>query len=680
MTQSWVTTICKAITAKVHAFSYPHVSIKCLDKNDGQAEASKRRMQRDWELLLQLESLAFTRDDTFKELLTAVFWRQSELIRLIFTVNEIELVCTSQGRPLPEVSCLDRLLRQLHERWPHEKPAEDVHQHIRDQSRQTRNPSIAPERIYETVRAADIPHEYGLASLNIDHETAMDHCRRRSIDRSYAEVFRGPVRDLHRRLNRILDPAHRNPSPTLAGEVAGVSAWMWAKYYLQHFHERQLKSPRAASISKLCQERWIIANGDEAAVVVSQHEWHVLVFHVREVGVAPITGNARYSLDVRPGSMEIRHVTELAGWTQAPCHGVYHDDGVVVLEVENMFDDLLAAALLQGVKLNGQDVALFMKELFPEFDIEWPGNKKRFSERFDILLEGAFEGRPDDLALARKRYATPDSDDDDGDEADDELLNALNWLDQDDPDNQELTSYFKQLELKKKLRRVEKRLQKVRKARAKKKAKAEARKAAKAKAKAKAAARKAARAKAKAEARDRKAERRSGRMAFAMRMLRRRRRVEPADPPAVDVLPPDEHPSPPPGPEPAAPAPAPVPGHFSLPVVGRGPRQREAASNARQWNTPYQLRPMLPAGYSIYINAGSLHWKVVCHVDKSFLTTGFGVRSGRSVGEAADVAVQQAWDAANEERPEAARFDVGSVEEWLGPALGAQLTQNGARF
>ena len=167
-------------------FSYPHCSVAGLDGDEMRREAFKQEMLQDFHNVLLLERLGHVHP-TLGDLETTIFWRHAALVRLLFHLNESELRVPYDQRPSP--SPTERLLQQLHDRWPDEKGAEDTHQHIRDCTRQRRHPHLTPERIFEQCREANVSFQRGIPSLTVD--CATDACRRRNKCDSMNGVYTG---------------------------------------------------------------------------------------------------------------------------------------------------------------------------------------------------------------------------------------------------------------------------------------------------------------------------------------------------------------------------------------------------------------------------------------------------------------------------------------------------------
>ena len=661
-----------------------------------------------WETLLLAERLAHDTGpaidgDGLGELLHAIHWRTSPLVRLLFHVNEAELRCDDIGGL--DASPTERLLVQIHERWPDEKGAEDVHQHIRDESRAMRNPSVAPEKIFGAAREAAIPHARGIASLEVP-ESAFEECRLREVDKSLKAMFRGAPTTWNARLNKLLTPEHTNSSPTLLGEVKSVSAWLWLVEYFKLCSGETCDVPLiAAAVSKLCRERWILEVGGAASVVVSQHDCHCLVWQLRVIYSPPDGHEVQFSLI--PMGITVLHLVELDGWRQAPCKGVWHDSIGVVLELTAPFDDLLPAALLQGVKLRDKDMLFFATQLQSGF--EWGEEVRNHDDRLDALLQLAFVDRPGDLARAREVYAKPPEDTDT--EADDaDLVAALDSLGADDPDNfkelQHLAEGMKQRAIKK----LQQTLAKFRAAKPKQ-VKRRGKRKPSAKAKAKAGATTNGHAEGippgvkLGKARRRARQKRVGDTTPA---------VTPACPggggaassfePKLDVIPvcpdggggagssADPAPDPPPIPAgalaslpngpfepPSDSAPEATPLNLKTPAP-RGSSGLKRQAGVRTWATPYLVKQCLPTGWKIFLKTDGSCWRLERASDGLFTTVGFGPRGEHTFAGAADAAIGYAYEKESQPRPAKTRISREELECAVGPDLLEELRRKRARL
>ena len=75
----------------------------------------------------------------------------------------------------------------------------------------------------------------------------------------------------------------------------------------------------------------------------------------------------------------------------------------MVLEATSPWDDLLPTSLLQGIKLNGDQISFLMKEL--GMDERLLGLSLK--DREGALFEHVFMGRSEDLIRAREAHARP---------------------------------------------------------------------------------------------------------------------------------------------------------------------------------------------------------------------------------------------------------------------------------
>ena len=99
----------------------------------------------------------------------------------------------------------------------------------------------------------------------------------------------------------------------------------------------------------------------------------------------------------------MRILSSLGGWYQASAIGVWEPAIGVVLEATSPWDDLLPASLLQGIKLNGDQISFLMKEL--GMDERLLGLSLK--DREDALFEHVFMGRSDGLIRARQAHTRP---------------------------------------------------------------------------------------------------------------------------------------------------------------------------------------------------------------------------------------------------------------------------------
>ena len=341
---------CRGSWIQVRNLAYPGCSAAMLASDPDARLQAKRSMLRDFKALLCAERLRY-RHEIMNELVDAIYWAPTSIVRLVFHLNEAELRLPEAQRPVP--SPTEALLRKLHCGWSDEKGAEDTHQHIRDEQRTKRNPHIAGERVFGAAIDANIPGARGVAHLTVGQEVLED-CRRREMQGfNLKTILQGPPVAWDARLDKILHPTHVYKSPTLLGEVNSTSAWLWLQRYVQNIFPTRSRPARSGMLSRLCCERHLLANlvTGETQIIVSRHPWHYLGWNVRRV--ADSDEQEQYMFRLGDKNLDTRFLTTFGRYRLAPCTGVYNRKvSAVVFQRSGPWGGLLPAALLQAVSLS----------------------------------------------------------------------------------------------------------------------------------------------------------------------------------------------------------------------------------------------------------------------------------------------------------------------------------------
>ena len=626
---------CRGEWIQTQVFAYPHCAVAALATDPVLRSESKAAMSADFQVLLQAESMQHM-NDVFKNLVASVFWRNSELVRLLLHMLEAELALPEDQRPTP--SPVDELLKATHCCWPDEKGAEDTHQHIRDEARTQRHPAVNSERIFGASYDANVARERGVPSLTVSPE-ALEGCRRREAPKT-RDIYHGAPKVWPARLDRILNPEHQFDAPTVAGEVKGVSAWLWLKTYMTQFWPFGLVPVIAGGLSSLCSERHLLLHtlSGRTRIIVSSHPWHCLWWGVVEVAQNPEGESELFKLECDDISVDAGHVCSLSEYKMASCVGVFWEpEAAVVFRRTSRWDDLLPSALLQGTPIRKE----VFEHICTEIGVVIPETAKTEKKRLEILLEFVFRDRPDDLAKATAAYFTPKTDDT---EDDPELTAALAELCEDDPDNAQEFSALVTEQQGKRIKRLARALQEERNRRR--------------------------------LARGRGTGRGRGRGRGGGN---RRGNGRGNDRGSATTAPPahttsdsessDSDSSSSKASQPAACAIAErVPdAEGAAPIHEKGPRV--VAAHDKKFKTPAFFKERLPEGIQIFLHSTACHWRIYRALDRTSQVFGFGPTLAMNFREAADAAVSFAWNLVVEARPAGAYWDDDQLEEAMGSEL-----------
>ncbi|CAK0879246.1 unnamed protein product, partial [Prorocentrum cordatum] len=173
-------------------FCYPGKFRMALGRTMSSQERLKVRrgiINFDWRLILEVEKATLSRPDA-QQLVGDIFWLKWPINRLAFCQNEREL-----GAPgLDDIT--DGFIRTASaalEHWPDSKGPEDVHQHIRDEGRAKREPTIGPTRLYRAQQEGNIAGSRGMKTFQLSDEDVSRNICHRDQQVSVAKEFRGDV-------------------------------------------------------------------------------------------------------------------------------------------------------------------------------------------------------------------------------------------------------------------------------------------------------------------------------------------------------------------------------------------------------------------------------------------------------------------------------------------------------
>lgn len=291
--------------------SYPDRSVLGLHRDAAVASEALQGMQSDWELILKSERVA-QHHVGMSKVLASIFWIRHSLVRLVFAINEL------QGARLAQ-PCLDRLLRAMHCRLPDAKIVEDMHSHLRDETR-TQRAAVASrsKRMFACV-SSGVLERRGLKAIEVSKD---------EVATAPTSLLKKPLRQTWDckptnwpgDLTKILLPGRSWPSPVPQGYTHACSSWQWLKeaYWSEHVG---LVPPDASWRSRLVPCPCLLrrAKDQKVRLVFLSADWGVLTWPL-----GYMQGDDAYLVSTTAGVARWWFVTSVADYE------VIHFSGCVI--------------------------------------------------------------------------------------------------------------------------------------------------------------------------------------------------------------------------------------------------------------------------------------------------------------------------------------------------------------
>lgn len=202
--------------------THPSRSILALDPDNDLANAARGDLLEDWHILLKCERLSLKHAGMAK-VLNSVFWRRHSLVRMIFHLCESE--CDDPSAP-----ALRRLLRGVHLHWPDSKVVEDMHQHLRDETRTQRASTSSRQKRMITCVDSKVIEKRGMKSVTVTGDE-IGNAPSKLLKEPVKHRWRAAPKHWPKYLMNILMPNRRWPSPTPSGYTNAAGAWQWLREF-----------------------------------------------------------------------------------------------------------------------------------------------------------------------------------------------------------------------------------------------------------------------------------------------------------------------------------------------------------------------------------------------------------------------------------------------------------------
>ena len=386
-----------------HSYSFPECTAAVFSAQTVEAKAVLlREYDEHFTRLLNSEALALARSD-FKEVLQKIPWTGNALVRLFLEQSRL-------AKCSPTAEGTTRTLRNIHERFPDSKGAEDVHQELRDAKRVSRHPRVSREK-----RQFVQNNSHVFRKRKISHATAVtteEICRaspaikRKRMVESFT-ANGGYPKDM----STIMLPRRTWLSVTPQNGYNGISGWMW----ITHWWAAQLGpdiSVGAAWLSRFAVPLSLLQTASgEHMLVLAALDWGVLGYKV-----VHMHGSA-FRMDTSSRPISWSFVTSATAWRVAAFEVRYDEAHGVLLDVTQDWQTFVVAAMSAGVRVNKSDHKRLLEALGVH-GTESAAILARMKEEdtFDAILELVFHDY-DDTTKAEKikeyyAHGAPDAQDD----------------------------------------------------------------------------------------------------------------------------------------------------------------------------------------------------------------------------------------------------------------------------
>ena len=233
-------------------------------------------ISRHYKILIEAENMAFTCDDV-SMVLESIVWRSWPVIRLAFTILQSEEASGRRDFSDELTLVLAVALRQP----PDEKGAEDIHQHVRDLPRACRQKRVAPNTLFNAVMdcgVTEVRAEEGRAISVTDEEVSLESWRCATEKPKLSNLVAAPPAQWPRKLNQVLNPSYKFPSPSVPGFFNSMLSW---QRLLACGASNRLQDCSRSWCSRLLQPRDIITfDGQIHCVVLAVGLWGYLCLPV----------------------------------------------------------------------------------------------------------------------------------------------------------------------------------------------------------------------------------------------------------------------------------------------------------------------------------------------------------------------------------------------------------------
>ena len=341
---------------------YPNLSCLGLHFEEAMRAASRHEALHHWQVILHFEGKALQGDEIATMLLGYVVWKDNDLLRMFFCLNEA-------ANADPHDEAVSRLLLKMHNKMHDEKCPEDIHQHVRDRQRCRRHKNISVASVYDAQIHSGTLEGRGLSCPKVSLEALADSAWQSvKANKTSRMSYRAAPKVWPKKFDKLLDGKRSWPSPTVPSFATSLLVFRWLVSWHDSFN-RQGLSLCSSWYSRLASKHHMIIRMTDGTCFVNlfSSAWGCLVcfcdrisenhFVMRTSGV--IIGETFIFSGVDFQTFSVQGVIDPArSW--------------IVLEKNGEAYNIISHALTQRLSLT--------KWEFVQANFDYPGNVKALSE------------------------------------------------------------------------------------------------------------------------------------------------------------------------------------------------------------------------------------------------------------------------------------------------------------
>lgn len=255
--------------------AYPCCSVSCLSPELSTRSKASQDMLSHLRVILNIERLAHMHQQLM-DIWSCIVWKDNALICLLVHTNELE-------HAQPHGSATTYILEAIHRHLPYDNAAEDIHQHVRDESRRQRYTMLSALSVAHAAIEPGVADARGCTSCHVTDDEPANTSRYDTTQAAVTHKFRDMPKHWCPKLDFISRSHEKCTSPIAATYFHSAAAWQWLLQWFRHPHWKQAHIPIAAAWrSRLLRNKTVVKHGTaQTFVVLASVAWGAFIWRVQ---------------------------------------------------------------------------------------------------------------------------------------------------------------------------------------------------------------------------------------------------------------------------------------------------------------------------------------------------------------------------------------------------------------
>lgn len=196
-------------------------------------------------------------------------------------------------------------------RFPDEKLAEDIHQHIRDSQRNRRHKVLSTSQVFFQQTGSGVLQERGVKIVHVSEDDIAAASWNKSPGPSMRNRYHSKPKSWPRELNAIVNPRGTWPSPTVKTQFNSARSWQWLLAFWLGGFRRQGCAIGDSWLSLLCSAGMALKRMSDGYVcmALAVGRWAVMCCRMRPVK------EDMWALQAVAGSLHWVFITDTKSYT-----------------------------------------------------------------------------------------------------------------------------------------------------------------------------------------------------------------------------------------------------------------------------------------------------------------------------------------------------------------------------